>query len=482
MSLWLNEKDNKCPNLTSKVLDKSVENLQIKEVEEIISEEVENCHSILDETELKTIKDENEVLEFACEREVSLESSDNENIEMTIYEANNELSDSREDFKDPGCWEKLTDSFRTLIVEKGPDHIDANYYFPLNDEGRHFDKKWLFRNIKNGEKVRRQWLIYSCSKDAIYCFPCLLFGSKNKIRGSPFLAGGFSDWKHLNPRTSEHENSTFHANCVIDWKELERRLKDGKTIDNELQKAIQKEKNKWRHILTIVTRIILVCAKNNLALRGSSEKMYDKNCGIFLSLIELVSYYDSELLNHIKNISDTNNSSYKYSYFSPTIQNELIEILGKKVKTEALNRIKNAKYFSILFDCTPDVSHEEQLTEIIRYVHIVGKEVTIEETVIDFISTTEKTGKGLANEITTKLFEDGLDIKNCRGQGFDNGSNKAEIYNGVQAHILQKNSLAIFAPCVAHSLNLVGVNAAETSTTFFRNNSKNVLIFFWIYV
>lgn len=75
MSLWLNEKDNKCSN-TSNVLDKSVENLQIKEVEEIISEEVENCHSILDKTELKTIKDENEVLEFACEREVSLERSE----------------------------------------------------------------------------------------------------------------------------------------------------------------------------------------------------------------------------------------------------------------------------------------------------------------------------------------------------------------------------------------------------------------------
>lgn len=243
MSLWLNEKDNKCSNSSTNVLEESVEDLQIKEADETISEEVGNCHnSILDNTELKTTKDENKVLEFACEKEVSWKSSDNENNELTVYEENNELSAPREDFKDPGCWAKLTDSFRTLIVEKGPDHIDANYYFPLNDEGRHFDKKWLFRTIKNGERIRRQWLIYSCSKDAIYCFPCLLFGNKNKIRESPFWEGGFSDWKHLNPRVSEHENSTFHANCVIDWKEFEMRLKDGKTINNELQKAIQNEK------------------------------------------------------------------------------------------------------------------------------------------------------------------------------------------------------------------------------------------------
>ncbi|XP_050065150.1 uncharacterized protein LOC126554084 [Aphis gossypii] len=143
---------------------------------------------------------------------------------------------------------------------------------------------------------------------------------------------------------------------------------------------------------------------------------------------------------------------------------------GGKVKNEALDRIKRAKYFSILFDCTPDVSHKKQLTEIIRYVRIIDKEVTIEETFIDFIATQEKKGVGLAGEITKKLFDDGLDINDCRGQGFDNGSNMAGIYNGVQAHILQKNKLAVFVPCAAHSLNLVGVHAAETSstiTTFF---------------
>jgi len=168
-------------------------------------------------------------------------------------------------------------------------------------------------------------------------------------------------------------------------------LEDGKTIDDELQQIIQNEKNKWRHILKIVTRIILFCSNNNLPLRGSSEKMYSQNCGIFLNLIELVSHYDYDtvLLDHIKSINSCS-SKNKLSYFSPTIQNELIVILGKKVKNEALDRIKRAKYFSILFDCTPDVSHKEQLTEIIRYVRIIDKEVTIEETFIDFIATREK--------------------------------------------------------------------------------------------
>jgi hypothetical protein len=43
-------------------------------------------------------------------------------------------------------------------------------------------------------------------------------------------------------------------------------------------------------------------------------------------------------------------------------------------------------------------------------------------------------------------------------------------YNGVQAHILQKNSLARFVPCAAHRLILAGVHAPsvnDAAITFF---------------
>jgi hypothetical protein len=52
-----------------------------------------------------------------------------------------------------------------------------------------------------------------------------------------------------------------------------------------------------------------------------------------------------------------------------------------------------------------------------------------------------------------------------RGQGYDNGSNMAGIYNGVQASILRQNAAALYVPCAAHSLNLVGVHAASVNST-----------------
>ncbi|XP_050548095.1 zinc finger MYM-type protein 5-like [Daktulosphaira vitifoliae] len=203
-----------------------------------------------------------------------------ENIEQQIIQKDENVFINKECFNDPGFWPLLTDNIRTHIIEQKPYHLDVNHYFPLNADGRHFDGKWFFKSLPNGENVRRQWLVYSISKDALFCFPCLLFKNKNK-RKSPFFDNGFSDWQHLNPRISEHELSDFHQKCYVDWKEFEKRLKDGKTIDNDLQKIIQYEKNKWCNILKTICNVILFCAKNNLPLRGSSDKG-DDNCGIFL--------------------------------------------------------------------------------------------------------------------------------------------------------------------------------------------------------
>ena len=63
------------------------------------------------------------------------------------------------------------------------------------------------------------------------------------------------------------------------------------------------------------------------------------------------------------------------TYLSPTIQNELIEVLGKKVKHLILEEIKAAKYFSILLDSTPDVSHIDQMALIVIYVKVDSSEV-----------------------------------------------------------------------------------------------------------
>lgn len=60
---------------------------------------------------------------------------------------------------------------------------------------------------------------------------------------------------------------------------------------------------------------------------------------------------------------------------------------------------------------------------------------------------------------TLALFN--IDLANMRGQSYDNASNMSGTYSGLQARIKQVNPLAEYAPCAAHSLNLVGSCAAS---------------------
>jgi hypothetical protein len=126
-------------------------------------------------------------------------------------------------FEDPVTWPLISDKFRIFIVEHGPKLENyKNYNFPIDDTGRHFHEKWLFRTLPNGEEVRRPWLLYSKQKNVLFCFSCVLFSTeKNQYFSSISL--GFNNWKKLNPKILDHEKSTSHRECVFKWKEFEKK-------------------------------------------------------------------------------------------------------------------------------------------------------------------------------------------------------------------------------------------------------------------
>lgn len=64
--------------------------------------------------------------------------------------------------------------------------------------------------------------------------------------------------------------------------------------------------------------------------------------------------------------------------------------------------------------------------------------------------------------IEESLQRHGIDLTDCRGQGYDNGSNMSGKVKGVQAQIIKVNPLATFSPCALHTLNLVRVHAVQS--------------------
>ncbi|CAH2274965.1 zinc finger MYM-type 1-like [Pelobates cultripes] len=244
-----------------------------------------------------------------------------------------------------------------------------------------------------------------------------LFAVDDKVTGASSFVTEFQLWWKLYPKVSSHEASDQHLTCLEKWKTL----KLQKCLVHVHQTTVDREKRKWRDILHCLLDVTLFLAHQNLPFRGHRETMSSANN--FLELDKIVA------------------------------------------------DIKKAKYFGILYDSTPDVSHTDQMCEVIRYVHIEGDHVNVKESFLGFFPVAEKTAAAeLTENILQHLEEDGLDISLCRGQGYDNAATMAGIHGGVQAKIKEIIPNALFMPCANHSLNLCGVHSfgsVASCVTFF---------------
>ena len=171
-----------------------------------------------------------------------------------------------------------------------------------------------------------------------------------------------------------------------------------------------------------------------------------------MGVLELLSKFDPFLAEHISRFGNKGRGTT--SYLSSTICDELIERMGADVLSEICDEVRTAKYFALIVDFTPDSSHIDQLTFIIRYVDSKGDP---KERFLKFLPILSH--GDLQQCVLNTLEYLAIKIDDCRGQSYDNAANMFGKYAGLQARIKGLNPLADYIPCAAHSLNLVGVAA-----------------------
>ncbi|KAL7638175.1 UNVERIFIED_CONTAM: hypothetical protein RMT77_011800 [Armadillidium vulgare] len=108
--------------------------------------------------------------------------------------------------------------------------------------------------------------------------------------------------------------------------------------------------------------------------------------------------------------------------------------MTNRVRESILDYLRNAGYFSLLVDSTPDLSHVHQLTVIVKYVS-PGDGLPVER-FLTFKELENYSDEGMVGMVMDYLSKDcKVDFSKCRVQSYDNAANMVGKYNGIE----QKN-------------------------------------------
>ena len=159
-----------------------------------------------------------------------------------------------------------------------------------------------------------------------------------------------------------HEKSQQHIKAMMLWREKIKQDIAGANIHLEMHSKVVSEQMIW---LESVFHVIVFLTANGLPFRGHEEQTDFNNeisGGLFLNTY-------ADLLFRIKpelaNIAQRLPINAKYT--SPTIQNEVINVLVQFIRETVASLVIDARTFCIMADGTSDKNGEEVFGVVLRY-------------------------------------------------------------------------------------------------------------------
>ncbi|KAF8778949.1 hypothetical protein HNY73_015623 [Argiope bruennichi] len=191
------------------------------------------------------------------------------------------------------------------------------------------------------------------------------------VENSPdnnLIKDGCNDWAHLTHILKTDGSSASHLKHSSKCSELKMSLRNLCTLYAAQQRLYDAEKVYWQSVTERLIYLIQYLARQCLAFRGSSKELHHSDNGNILKLVETIAKFDPIIAEHFHKIQTSQKKNIAH-YLGDKIQNEIISIISEGIKKYLLHMIKPSKYYSLILDTTPDVSHTEQLTIVIRFVY-----------------------------------------------------------------------------------------------------------------
>ena len=259
--------------------------------------------------------------------------------------------------------------------------------FSIHNKKGKQEKRYL--NHSHLEKFH--WLVYSEIKKGLFCKFCAIFvpgfvsGSNKHVALQKLVVKPLTTFAKLLGKDGDlciHERHQYHKDAVESAQHF---IKSYHEPSNNILNKINVQRNRQVHEniegLKPIVETIIFLGRQNIPLRGHRDdgRLFSEadgteteqpiaNEGNFRELLRYrVNSGDLILENHLKN------SSAKATYISKTVQNELIACCGEEIIDVILERVKQAKYYCVIFDETTDLSHTSQLSICLSYVQQINR-------------------------------------------------------------------------------------------------------------
>ena len=266
---------------------------------------------------------------------------------------------------------------------------------------------------------------YSTQKDAVYCFSCRLFSSNSSRSDRTFTTQGCNKWKKIGEKLKKHAESHTHKESMANWMAY-KQSKSTSTVADQLvsQRATTIAAN--RMYISTIAQVVVLCARQGIALRGHDESSTSSNKGNFIEIVELLASVMPELERKFRSLP--NNAKYT----SKVVQNDLLKAAADVVLKTITDEVKDSEGYAVIADEARDISKVEQLALCLRYVN---KKLEIKEHFVGFSELSDIDAKALAEKIAERLQVLGLDVQLCVAQCYDGASVMSGQVAGVQQRL-----------------------------------------------